>query len=766
MTGVAVRRFLPAIAFSALSVALLFLIASAMTTARAPAIQTSFGGASVDIRTDSAWALPFECVAIRWTLEGIRGFFIDGQGHIGFGEKAFCPSLFSTSAHIKIIAWDETVREFTLDFRYLPTELLAAALLFTLPSLILLALWILKFFRLDAPLPFRRWMPPLYVVAILVVLFGAASDTLSIASLVDALANVFSNPLWHYAGIIPALIVFVPLAADALQRGVKSGARMDMVAVAALAGLVALLYLEFGMETLPEWEGWDDNSYLNGTTDLRRYEILTRYWRLVYNGVANILDPHSFVGLRLVNAGLLWGKLALFYGILRRLKAPPLLAFLCAALYLAYPVNPRLMSLRQANMNFNELCIFAAGYLALNCLESPRRLRLAGMWLALLFVIGSYEVGVVLIGLAPALWWLGSRSSVQGRFNMTLLWFGAIALPMSYLVLAVTVGLETRNDGLSRVVLASGRPALEIAAHYADLLVRYYRETFVNGWADSIAALGGNQWLPSTFGALLLVGGVGAWLARGNGAMPFPSRRVIAACFCSGVLYVLASVGFFMWFESFNRGDWRIYALTAAGGAIVVFSLILTLAALFKRPRWRDGLLIALVVALLFPALSRLLAQHEFFVGRARNHKIVLTGVMAQAPAFNAAAWAVLVADMDYSEIRQTQLYPFRYNLVRVMRTLYGDASPARFDFCWAGGRVCNFGLGDVSHADIADTVAIRGVSQFVFFRLHDDLGVELLQELPPQLGIADADLYAPSRHINFDAPLPPRAATMLGLAK
>ena len=454
------RRIALAAAFT-FALLLILLIAGAMRAAPAPGIQTSFGGASVDIQSDSAWALPFGCVEIRWNLEGIQSLHIDGGGRIGWGQAPFCPSLLSTDSQIRVVAQDGGIRDFTLDFRYLLTELLAAALLAALPALVFLALWILRFHNIDARPRIPLWMPLLYVLAILLTLFAAVSDALSIPQIVAAIANIFVQPGWHYAGMIPCFIVFAPLAWDAARRGLKSGARRDTAAVAALAGLVVLLYLEFGLDTMPEWEGWDDKLFLEGGINYVRNEFYTRYWRVVFNAYANILDPYSYVGLRFVNGCMLFCKLALFYGILRRLGVSPFLAFLCAALYMAYPVNPRLMSLRQAVFNFNELCIFAAAYLALHCLSAPSRLKLAGMWLALLFVFGTYEAGYVLVAFAPLLWLVGSRESARQRVNMTLLWYGAISFCAIWLMLTITTGLNTRSDGLSDVALTSGLPALD-----------------------------------------------------------------------------------------------------------------------------------------------------------------------------------------------------------------------------------------------------------------------------------------------------------------
>ena len=56
--------------------------------------------------------------------------------------------------------------------------------------------------------------------------------------------------------------------------------------------------------------------------------------------------------------------------------------------------------------------------------------------------------------------------------------------------------------------------------------------------------------------------------------------------------------------------------------------------------------------------------------------------------------------------------------------------------------------------------------SDFVMFRLYDDLSVELLHGLPPELDDGQNDTYDPEPLIDTSAPIPPRALTMLASAR
>ena len=90
---------------------------------------------------------------------------------------------------------------------------------------------------------------------------------------------------------------------------------------------------------------------------------------------------------------------------------------------------------------------------------------------------------------------------------------------------------------------------------------------------------------------------------------------------------------------------------------------------------------------------------------------------------------------------------------------LYQDGHPRSAvscsidDYC----HVHDTAMGEFRLIDAAD------YSKIVFFRLHDDLTVELLRDLPPELSSAQNDSYDPDLGlIDTSAPLPPRAITML----
>ena len=230
----------------------------------------------------------------------------------------------------------------------------------------------------------------------------------------------------------------------------------------------------------------------------------------------------------------------------------------------------------------------------------------------------------------------------------------------------------------------------------------------------------------------------------------------------SGLLLILPAVGVFVWFDKWSRDTWRAMIHVPIGAAIAVTSLALALASLVLSKRLRMGVFIGLCLLLQFPALSRLYVQHDFFVGGARNQATILRNIVALAPAFRADAHVVLLTDMGLKEMGDKWIYAFRRGVIDpVLWLLYQEARPAESVLCW-DGHLCNpASIWGLENYDIRDLVKDTG--KLVLMRLHEDLRVELLREIPPELGIANPESYNPDALIDYDAPLPPRAFTMLG---
>ena len=743
----------------------LLLLAAALGNPRPLDISTEFEGATIQISADKSWSLfPGDCLEIDWQVEGIESIYIDGQGKIGWGELDYCPSFDAASPDFLITTQNGAVRAFTLDTYFLPSEIVNCLLFVLILSLFALALWYFWTLRLDEPPPVKPNMLLVIAVAWALCLLATAVGAFSVRQILGVARGVFFSNGWQYFGIVIAALVYVPLLIQSVLRGIKTRASADFIAIAGFLAFLLLLHLPFGFETVAQWEGWVNKADLEGSPSaVMTGELVTRFWVMLPYTLANVVSPHSFVGHHIFNVVMFWSKLALFYGILRRLSVAPLFAFLCSMIFIVYPVNPFLMSLRSYTHTFNVLSLFAAFFFTLEFLRNPGRLRLAALLLAMFFTVGSYDAAYALVCVAPVLWWRRFRSSKWIIFNTTIIWYLALAAKVLYVLLLLSANLSFRGTDLTGhvgIALLDGRSLPFLAAHYADILKNVYLQTFVFGWQDAVSAISQNTWIVPAIAMLTVTGLLALWLARED-CEAFPSRRQLRFAVLSGLLLRLPSVGVMMWLERYNRDLWRMYILVPIGAAVALLSIVLLVSSMVRQMRMRTVVTVLLCLFFMFPAISRLFVQKTYFENMADNKVQVLRQVTELAPRFAPDTLVILLTEMGLRELGDNHIYDFRRATFNAsMWILYQDQRPSYSVLCW-DGRMCNSSDWGDEDFDIRDIVT--DASQLVLMRLHEDLTVELLRELPPELGLDDRGSYNPDRLIDYAAPPPPRAVSMLG---
>ena len=701
-------------------------------------------------------------MTISWDLEGIHSLYIDGKGKIGWGELDYCPSLLQTSPSFQITARDGSFRALQLAIQYLPTELLAAFLLVSLLSLLLLAVWYMKTMELDGALPLRTWTPLAVAVAILCVLLGAAMGLLSIPALITALANLFATIGWQRLGAILTLTVSVALIYRRMRLGGGLGKRADWVAVAAFFVLALLLFAPFGFQRAFTAENWSFVEAVDGRATHEGLESATRFWLLVPHALSTLLPVDVFTSIHLSRMLMLWGGMVLLYGVLRQLRLSRASSFLIAAMALFYPVNAMLMSSRSLLLHWSALTLLAALYLALESRKRMDRLCLAGMWLALCLCIGIPEYAYAMILVLPALWWAGAgRPGRRRKINLSLVWYLFPVAKLLYMALRITVGEPVY--GLHFVAEGAGSAGTwaDRIGHYAGVVAVVYRQTFLAGWQEALAALGQNKWLAVTGLMLAVFALTSLYLWRKSEGAFTLGWRQSALLIAAGLVYVLPAIGVLMWMDRYSSSMWRIYALAPVGGALAVFGLVALLSSICRDWRHRRLIVIGLCALLMLPATSRLLSQHGFYVDRADLQARTLRQILEGAPALDPDALLILQTDMGLRELGDRHFYDFRRQIFdNAIYLLYQDARPAKAVFCHSGVQ-CHPVDWELKAVRIGEVVT--DASKLVLMRLHDDLRVELLREIPPELGIANPESYNPDALIDYDAPLPPRAFTMLG---
>ena len=743
--------------------AVFILLAFAILSNPAPRVETKFSGATVQMSLDRGWVSGAgDCVILEWNVEGIKSIYINGGGEIGWGEKTFCLTANENIPEIEITAQDGTRRIFQPDVVYLLNLIVYLLGFVGILSTGILALYYACNHHLDNPFPL--WGMSIAVIALIIIgeLLRLSSSNL-VTDVLSLLRRLFAHPYWHLFGVILAGLIYLPLIVQALRRNLKSKFTSDLIVIVGFLLFVFLLYLPFGFESIGLWEEWVVHAYLEGRPSRLETELVSRLWALIPHTLAYLISPESFSGYHLVNFLMFWGKLVLVYGILRQLKIAPLYAFLMTMLFMVYPVNSGLMSLRSLPMQFSMIALLAAVYLILDYQKHPTRLRLLGIWLGLLFNIASNETAYAIILIIPLLWWLRSRALTWKNFNLTAIWYIFPALKAAYLLLLILSDQDFYRSDLFNSASDSPKMPSNIFNTFAAM-VNVYRNTFIDGWQEALTALNQNSYLFLTAAMLALVGGIAWHLARAKDADTFPSARQGGIWLASGLLLIVPAVGVLIWIEGYRDDLWRLYFYVPIAAAVVIFSLIVLLTALIARPRYRNAAVIILCIILMFPALSRLLLQHERFVTSANVKAQVLASIMELAPQIDPAARVILLTDMTITDLRTNNMSEFTRNMLdSAFYALYQDKRP-QFAFLCRINQYLRCYTDDIELTEfhLQQDTDYRDV---VLLRLYDDGSVELLYELPQELGSADGGGYDVNRLVKTSAPLPPRAATMLGSA-
>ena len=746
-----------------LTLAVFILLSLAMLNKSPPQIETEFGGAAVQMSLDRGWVSGAgDCVILEWDVEGIKSIYIDSEGEIGWGEKAFCPTANVNILEIGITAQDGSRRIFQFDVVYLPSFIAYLLGFVGIALTVALALYYVWHHHLDNPFPLWGMSIAVLVLIFIGGLLQLFADTLVTVAL-SLLEILFLHPYWHLFGVILAGIIYLPLIVQAARRNLKSKTKSDFIVIGGFLLFIFLLYLPFGFESIGHKEEWVIHAYLEGkpTTSWLERELPSRFWGIVPHTLAYLINSESFVGYHLVNFLMFWGKLVLLYGILRQLKMPRLYAFLTTMLFMVYPVNSGLMSLRSLPMQFSMISLLAAVYLILDYQKNPTRLRLLGIWLGLLFNVSSNESAYVIILVIPLLWWLRRRELTWKNFNLTAIWYIFPALKAAYMLLLTGANQPFYRSNILGYALDSESAAPNVFSKFAVDMANIYHHTFVDGWQRAWSAVGQNTYMALTIIMLALVGGLAWHLSRKDTA--FPSVKQLVLSLVSGLLFTVPAVGVLIWIEMYSGDPWRMYFYVPIAAAIAVFSLIALLTAFIARPRYRNATVIILCIILMLPALSRLLLQHERFVDKANKKAIVLHDILETAPQAESDTVLILIAEMSEEQFRATAIADlgFRSLVNSIFRTLYAPAS-AQVALCLTETR-CSHPRDFLQQS--SDDFVKSNLSNMLLLKIHEDLSVELIEQPSVYFGFGSDSAYDARRLYNPDAPLPPRAATMLGSA-
>ena len=576
--------------------------------------------------------------------------------------------------------------------------------------------------------------------------------------------NVSHIPVFYYwclFGLALAALVFVPLAVEKTRYQLR-GTKTDLIVCGAFAVVVLMLYLPFGFDHIVQLESWYSYAYFAGNSISTHPESFSRFWLRMIYVLATVIDSESFVGFHLIHFALHIAKASLVYAVLRKLNMSALYAFLAAALYLVYPVNDGLLSSRSISVNVSVFWLLLAAYTTLDYLENPRLLTLAGTLLALTLNVAKYEIDLVLIVCLPLLYWLIDRRVSRRKVTLTACWFIPPVFKISYLVLLFMTG----RPFYSRESLDLGASGGYLPSNVFELIPRViaavYRRTFIDGWSEALSTLGHNRWWLPTLLALAVVGAVAVYLARNNRANAQTLRK-LKQFVLGGLLMMIPAIGVVMWFPLYH-GNWRMYFTLPIGAAVALLSFMLLLLTKLSRPRLRDALLIALCLLLMTPGLARLYTQHNELARSADAKARILYQVLELLPRPRPGTDLVMMTTVPNQRLQAAGVFELvRGNVFdSAILTLYQENAPRAAYICVATNH-CTQSNQDEMIFNTNNRE--RFLQSTLFLELRADLTVELIEDPATLLGLNINVPYDASLLYDADAPLPPRAETMLAPA-
>lgn len=562
------------------------------------------------------------------------------------------------------------------------------------------------------------------------------------------------NTSWYAVlsiiSLILCVLIYLPLLGQVIYRGWKASHRHDFLVIMTLFLLAMILYLPFGWSHVGHWEEWVIKAYVQGMpNDWLDNELRTRLFVIVPHTLAHILTPTSFLGYNLIHMLMFFGKSVFLYGILRKLGLPLHLAFLVSALFMVYPVNSAIMSLRSFPMQFSALSLLLAGYLMLHIREQPSRLGIVGVWMALLFSVGSNESGYFIILIVPLFLVLLERRLSWKTSNLTILWLmmPIARLTMTYGLLATERGFYQSNnlDTMAGVPLDRLSPILHA-------LGASYTETFSAGWLEAINSFSSTDYLMwSGLGTLIVM--CTAWLLMRRDAMNLSIRQHIVLI-VSGFFFLIPAVGVMISLDFYRNDTWRVFFYAPISGAVVVIGVLSLLATRIRSQSIHHAILLIFIGIIFIPSFNRALNQHGFFVQHAIAKEEFFRAFIQQAPAIESSAQVIVVSDLSLTELPSVGLYELiRRDMFSSALYLLYDNVPREFVFVCVMDDTCR------ANEDLLTvTFPYREIpyDELIIFHLDTNLTLTLIDTLDEISSFpGTSETYQPRDYVDVYAPAP-----------
>ena len=205
----------------------------AIGRAHPPVLTVSYSDSEIVATTDRAWTLlPGECRQIRWEFDGSLSVHVDGREWHESGEQPFCPKIFAASPLIELTDHRSGVYlSDSLKIYYLPDVVANVLGLGALAFLPLTAAYYLWTNSLDEGPALRTLFLGGLALCLCIAILRLQGWPLTIVAALSILRGLFTSVTWQIVGVALVLVLYIPLAFQALRQGLRERRITDFVVV-------------------------------------------------------------------------------------------------------------------------------------------------------------------------------------------------------------------------------------------------------------------------------------------------------------------------------------------------------------------------------------------------------------------------------------------------------------------------------------------------------------------------------------------------------
>ncbi len=427
-------------------------------------------------------------------------------------------------------------------------------------------------------------------------------------------------------------------ALDRLRRDARSKFG-DALPVIAIGVFVLGLWAPFGFKTPGLVEEWTTIQRLDAGYRLfwidenspEPYpELVVRPLTMFPHALANALDPHSFLWYNLLLMLCFMGKgIFGYYTLTRLVPEHRLFAFFTALLFIIYPADTALFTVRAFSGHPSVLFMLAAVYFLLRYWDDGKGfgMLLASVSLAISLLL--YETAFPLALAVPLLLVWKAKGITRRVIRVSAMWF---IVPILLAARALIL-FASSEASLYQAQLLGARINLRALL---DAVVLLYRRTLVASWVEAARDFETGGYLLPMLALAALVIGATVYLWRMD-RRATESRRVYGFLVLCGLGIILLGFLPYLLSERHRFANWRTFYFSSFGAALCLAAVV------YLLTRQNRRLFAAAMIGFLGLATAHAYQQHESFVRLSLYQQRLLGRIVEQSPQLEEAATIVIV---------------------------------------------------------------------------------------------------------------------------